>query len=69
MRISSKILLVLLGSGEAYLVDLRKEHRGRYELCEVQEDSDDEAQSSRARFANYALPGLKASQTMFLDLQ
>ncbi|KAI0922003.1 hypothetical protein AcV5_000551 [Taiwanofungus camphoratus] len=51
MRISSKILLVLLGSGEAYLVDLRKEHRGRYELCEVQEDSDDEAQSSRARSA------------------
>lgn len=48
---NSQIILVLLGSGEAYLVDLRKEHRGQVELCEVQEESDDEgeAQGSRQR--------------------
>ncbi|CCM03989.1 uncharacterized protein FIBRA_06145 [Fibroporia radiculosa] len=44
---NSQILLVLLGTGEAYLVDLRKEHRGRFELCEVQEDSDEEGQTNR----------------------
>lgn len=45
----SKIILVLLSSGEAYIVDLRREYRGRYELCEVQDESDDESQMSRAR--------------------
>lgn len=44
----SKIILVLLSSGEAYIVDLRREYRGRYELCEVQDESDDESQMSRA---------------------
>ncbi|KAL4241320.1 Retinoblastoma-binding protein 5/Swd1 [Abortiporus biennis] len=39
---NSKIILVLLSVGEAYIVDLRKEHRGRTELCEVQEDESDE---------------------------
>ncbi|KAI0772532.1 WD40 repeat-like protein [Trametes elegans] len=48
---NSKIVLVLLSSGEAYLVDMRREYRGRYELSEVQYDSDDEAQSSRTRAA------------------
>ncbi|PCH41574.1 COMPASS complex protein [Wolfiporia cocos MD-104 SS10] len=48
---NSKILLVLLGTGETYLVDLRKDHRGRFELCEAQEESDDEGQSSRPRSA------------------
>lgn len=45
----SKIVLILLGSGEAYIVDLRKEHRGRYELCEVLDESEDEAQAGRSR--------------------
>ena len=46
----SQIILVLLAPGEAYIVDLRKRHRGREELCEVQDeaDSDDEG-PSRAR--------------------
>ncbi|KAI0662892.1 WD40 repeat-like protein [Cubamyces menziesii] len=44
-----KIVLVLLSSGEAYIVDLRKEYRGRYELCEVQDESDDEGQMNRSR--------------------
>ncbi|EIW62171.1 WD40 repeat-like protein [Trametes versicolor FP-101664 SS1] len=48
---NSKIILVLLSSGEAYIVDLRREYRGRYELCEVQDESDDESQMSRARTA------------------
>lgn len=39
--------MVLLGTGEAYLVDRRKEYRGRFELCEVQGDSDDESQMNR----------------------
>lgn len=48
----SKIILALLSTGEAYVTDLRKEHRSRVELCEVQvqEDSDDEGQSSRSRY-------------------
>lgn len=41
---NSHIILALLGSGEAYLVDLRKENRGQVELCEVQEESDDEGE-------------------------
>ena len=49
-REGSKIVLVLLSSGEAYIVDLRKEYRGRYELCEVQDESDDEGQMSRSRY-------------------
>jgi COMPASS component SWD1 len=49
----SKIILVLLSSGEAYLVDLRKEHRGRYELVEMlaEPENDEEAEASRARCA------------------
>ncbi|KAI0352730.1 WD40 repeat-like protein [Trametes cingulata] len=48
---NSQIVLVLLSSGEAYIVDLRREYRGRYELCEVQDDSDDESQLGRSRTA------------------
>ena len=31
-----------MSTGEAYLTDLRKEHRSRAELCEVLDDSDEE---------------------------
>ncbi|KIM83996.1 hypothetical protein PILCRDRAFT_68653, partial [Piloderma croceum F 1598] len=50
---NSQIVLALLGTGEAYLVDSRKEYRSRMELCEVQEESEDEGegQSSRTRSA------------------
>ncbi|KIJ70363.1 hypothetical protein HYDPIDRAFT_35755 [Hydnomerulius pinastri MD-312] len=37
---NSRIILALLSTGEAYIVDLRSSHRGRFELCE--EDEDDE---------------------------
>jgi COMPASS component SWD1 len=53
-RSCSNIILALLSTGEAYVTDLRKEHRSRVELCEaqVQEDSDDEGHpsSSRSRY-------------------
>ena len=42
--ISSRIILALLSTGEAYIVDLRTTHRGRFELCD--EDEGDE----RARY-------------------
>ena len=45
----SQIVLVLLSPGDAYLVDQRKQHRSRIELCEVQEESEDEGQGSRQR--------------------
>ncbi|EMD40979.1 hypothetical protein CERSUDRAFT_121584 [Gelatoporia subvermispora B] len=48
---NSKILLVLLSVGESYIVDLRKEHRGRYELVETQEESDEEGQMNKPRAA------------------
>ena len=38
--ISSRIVLALLSTGEAYIVDLRGAHRGRFELCD--EDEGDE---------------------------
>lgn len=38
--ISSQIILALLSTGEAYIVDLRNAHRGRFELCD--EDEGDE---------------------------
>jgi hypothetical protein len=47
--LSSRIMLALLSTGEAYLVDQRREHQGRAELCEVQEDSEEENQMSRPR--------------------
>ncbi|TCD61486.1 chromatin binding protein [Steccherinum ochraceum] len=47
---NSQILLVLLSIGEAYIVDLRKEHRGRFELFEPADDAMD-AESSRHRAA------------------
>ena len=36
-----------MSTGEAYLTDLRKEHRSRVELCEVQDDSDEEPNKLR----------------------
>ncbi|KAJ7367904.1 WD40-repeat-containing domain protein [Mycena albidolilacea] len=50
---NSRIILALMTTGEAYLVDQRKAHRARVELCEVQEESDDEgaATSTRVRSA------------------
>ncbi|KAG1902847.1 WD40-repeat-containing domain protein [Suillus fuscotomentosus] len=40
---NSRIVLALLSTGEAYVVDSRKEHRARVELCEaLSEDDDDE---------------------------
>ena len=47
----SQIVLVLLSTGDAYLVDQRKQYRSRVELCEIQEESEDEGQSSRQRYA------------------
>lgn len=51
----SRIMLALLSTGEAYLVDLRKENRGQVELCEVQDESEDEGevQMSKARCVSY----------------
>ncbi|TFY61031.1 hypothetical protein EVJ58_g4767 [Rhodofomes roseus] len=46
---NSQIVVVLLSPGDAYLVDLRKQYRSRVELCEIQEESEDEGQGSRAR--------------------
>lgn len=46
----SQIILALLQSGDAYLVDLRKKYRGRVELEEVQDDSDEES-GSPSRYA------------------
>jgi hypothetical protein len=51
----SQIILALLQSGDAYLVDLRKKYRGRVELEEVQDDSDEESGAS-ARYALLLLP-------------
>lgn len=42
--ISSRIILSLLSTGEAYIIDLRSTYRGRFELCD--EDEGDE----RARY-------------------
>ncbi|EJF63084.1 COMPASS complex protein [Dichomitus squalens] len=48
---NSKIILVLLSSGEVYIVDQRKEYKGRYELIEALDESDDEGQYNRSRSA------------------
>jgi hypothetical protein len=48
--VRSRIILVLLSTGDAYVVDLRKEHRGRFELCEI-----DDAQASRPRLVGSIL--------------
>ncbi|KAH9921520.1 COMPASS complex protein [Epithele typhae] len=47
---NSKIILVVLNSYEAFLVDLRKEYKGRYELCEYQEDEEWRVGVTTARF-------------------
>ena len=43
----------MLAGAELYVEDLRREHRGRYELVEVQDDSDEEASMHRARYDAY----------------
>ena len=48
---ASRILIVLLGVGEVYLVDLRKEHRSRIELCEVQDEEEEEEADAPPRYA------------------
>jgi hypothetical protein len=37
---TSKILLILLSTGEAFIVDLRKGHAGRFELYDQREGDD-----------------------------
>lgn len=46
---NSRIILALMSTGEAYLVDQRKAHRARVELCEVQDESDDEGAGTSSR--------------------
>ncbi|KAI0773741.1 COMPASS complex protein [Fomes fomentarius] len=46
---NSKIIIILLTSGEVNIEDLRRDHQSRYELLEVQDDSDEEASTQRAR--------------------
>lgn len=43
----SQILLVLLSTGEAYIVDLRKYHKGRFELCDFQDEDDRQRWTAR----------------------
>jgi hypothetical protein len=57
----SQIILALLQSGDAYLVDLRKKYRGRVELEEVQDDSDEESGAS----SRYAFPLLPFSSCKY----
>jgi COMPASS component SWD1 len=57
----SQIILALLQSGDAYLVDLRKKYRGRVELEEVQDDSDEESGAP----SRYALPLLPFSSCAY----
>ena len=54
----SRIILVLLSSGEVYIVDQRKEYKGRYELIEVMDESDDEGQYNRSRSASLHICGV-----------
>ncbi|TFK43045.1 WD40-repeat-containing domain protein [Crucibulum laeve] len=42
---NSQVILALLTTGDAYVVDLRKEHRSRTELYEVLEESEEEEPS------------------------
>lgn len=37
---TSKIILILLSTGEAFIVDLRKGHAGRFELYDQHEGDD-----------------------------
>ncbi|KAF7301216.1 WD-REPEATS-REGION domain-containing protein [Mycena indigotica] len=46
---NSQIILALLTTGEAFIVDQRKAHRSRVELCEMLDESDEEAGGSSAR--------------------
>ena len=67
---NSHIILALLGTGEAYLVDLRKEYRGQVELCEVQDESDEEGegQASRPRCVNAISPIRQLCDALMYDV-
>ena len=69
LSLRSQILLVLLSPGDAYIVDLRKKHHVRVELCEVQEDSDDESQQmSKTRCAlNHSCYAYAADCALYTD--
>lgn len=62
LRDSSGIILALLSTGETYIIDLRSTHRGRFELCD--EDEDDERARCVARFTS-SVP----SQMAHVDLR
>lgn len=51
-----------MGTGEAYVADLRKDQPTRVELCEIQDEMDDGGSSNRMRFvfliSLLLLPGL-----------
>lgn len=51
----SQILLVHLSIGEAYIVDLRKEHRGRFELVEPQDEEDEELSRQQCVYSAYTM--------------
>lgn len=44
-----------MSTGEAYLADLRKEHRSRMELCEVLDDSEDDGHNRNRSDTYFAL--------------
>lgn len=52
---NSQIVLALLSHGEAYLVDMRPSHRGRYELVEMiaEPENEEDVHASRARCVAY----------------
>ena len=59
VAVHSQIILVVLAPGEAYIVDLRKQHRGREELCEIQDENEsDEEGQSRSRYVQVVDPSI-----------
>ncbi|KAF5357657.1 hypothetical protein D9758_007441 [Tetrapyrgos nigripes] len=50
---NSQIVLALLNTGEVYLIDLRKNHRSRNELCEPDEGDEDGGQRSAMTTARF----------------
>ena len=57
----SQIILVVLAPGEAYIVDLRKQHRGREELCEPPDENESEEDEHNRRCATQASPWLQGA--------
>ncbi|KAK0453170.1 WD40 repeat-like protein [Armillaria borealis] len=50
---NSKIIVALMDTGDVYLVDLRKEHRSRVELVEVQEEGEEDSRHSDMTVARF----------------